>query len=190
MGKIILLMIKIFLRFKRRESTDKPGSVVGQSFVWRQCHHCSQATYPNPMRAALMGFYLVLLRVGFSLPFLLPRMRCALTAPFHPYPTFVRKQKVGRYIFCGTFRRLTPPRHYLALCPMEPGLSSHCKNNARLSGQLPKSRISSYIGKIKESMESNLLESLLKGKFKEISKELWNELKKSSTQLRLNYAGI
>ena len=29
-----------------------------------------------------------------------------------------------RYIFCGTFRRLTPPRHYLALCPMEPGLSS------------------------------------------------------------------
>jgi len=29
-----------------------------------------------------------------------------------------------RYIFCGTFRRLTPPRRYLALCPMEPGLSS------------------------------------------------------------------
>ena len=30
----------------------------------------------------------------------------------------------GRYIFCGTFRRLTPPRGYLAPCPMEPGLSS------------------------------------------------------------------
>jgi len=29
-----------------------------------------------------------------------------------------------RYIFCGTFRRLTPPRRYLAPCPMEPGLSS------------------------------------------------------------------
>jgi hypothetical protein len=29
-----------------------------------------------------------------------------------------------RYVFCGTFRRLTPPRHYLAPCPMEPGLSS------------------------------------------------------------------
>jgi len=29
-----------------------------------------------------------------------------------------------RYIFCGTFRRLTPPRRYLALCPVEPGLSS------------------------------------------------------------------
>ncbi len=29
-----------------------------------------------------------------------------------------------RYTFCCTFRRLTPPRGYLALCPMEPGLSS------------------------------------------------------------------
>ena len=29
-----------------------------------------------------------------------------------------------RYIFCGTFRRLAPPRRYLAPCPVEPGLSS------------------------------------------------------------------
>ena len=29
-----------------------------------------------------------------------------------------------RYIFCCTGRRLTPPRHYLAPCPTEPGLSS------------------------------------------------------------------
>ena len=29
-----------------------------------------------------------------------------------------------RYIFCGTFRGLTPPRRYLAPCPKEPGLSS------------------------------------------------------------------
>jgi len=29
--------------------------------------------------------YLVLLRVGFTLPRLLPAARCALTAPFHPY---------------------------------------------------------------------------------------------------------
>jgi len=33
-------------------------------------------------------------------------------------------RKTRRYIFCGTFRRLAPPRHYLAPCPMEPGLSS------------------------------------------------------------------
>ena len=29
-----------------------------------------------------------------------------------------------RYVFCGTFRWLTPPRGYLAPCPVEPGLSS------------------------------------------------------------------
>ena len=43
-----------------------------------------------------------------------------------------------RYIFCGTFRRLAPPRRYLASCPAEPGLSSlptH-RPEQRLSGQL------------------------------------------------------
>jgi len=30
----------------------------------------------------------------------------------------------GRYFFCCTFRRLAPPRRYLAPCPVEPGLSS------------------------------------------------------------------
>jgi hypothetical protein len=64
--------------------------------------------------------YLVLLRVGFTMPRLLPRARCALTAPFHPY----QRRTLRRYIFCGTFRRLAPPRRYLAPCPVEPGLSS------------------------------------------------------------------
>ena len=44
--------------------------------------------------------YLVLLRVGFSLPPPLLTARCALTAPFHPYPDCS-----GRYILCGTFRK-------------------------------------------------------------------------------------
>jgi len=39
---------------------------------------------------------------------------------FSPLPAISGR----RYIFCGTFRRLAPPRHYLAPCPMEPGLSS------------------------------------------------------------------
>ena len=52
---------------------------------------------------------------------LLPATRCALTAPFHPYR---RPKALRRYTFCCTFRRLTPPRRYLAPCPMEPGLSS------------------------------------------------------------------
>ena len=29
-----------------------------------------------------------------------------------------------RYLFCGTFRGLAPPRRYLASCPLKPGLSS------------------------------------------------------------------
>jgi len=37
---------------------------------------------------------------------------------------FTLTLRTGRYIFCGTFRRLTPPRRYLASCPAEPGLSS------------------------------------------------------------------
>lgn len=52
---------------------------------------------------------------------LLPATRCALTAPFHPYR---RPKALRRSAFCCTFRRLTPPRRYLAPCPVEPGLSS------------------------------------------------------------------
>ena len=52
---------------------------------------------------------------------LLPATRCALTAPFHPYR---RPRALRRYTFCCTFRRLAPPRRYLAPCPVEPGLSS------------------------------------------------------------------
>ncbi len=42
--------------------------------------------------------------------------------PHHFTLTFYRSNR--RYIFCGTFRRLTSPRRYLALYPAEPGLSS------------------------------------------------------------------
>lgn len=41
---------------------------------------------------------------------------------FSPLPS--PPKKLGRSIFCGTFRRLAPPRRYLAPCPLEPGLSS------------------------------------------------------------------
>jgi hypothetical protein len=33
-------------------------------------------------------------------------------------------RRTERYIFCGTFRRITPPSCYEAPCPMEFGLSS------------------------------------------------------------------
>ena len=43
---------------------------------------------------------------------------------------------VRRSVLCCTFRRLTPPRRYLAPCPVEPGLSSALLRMTRLSGRL------------------------------------------------------
>ena len=86
---------------------------------------------------------------------LLPAVRCALTTPFHPYlwPFSKKRTTHRRSTLCCTFRRLTPPRNYLALCPMEPGLSSpanptkprylerhlekHREKQRRLPSQLP-----------------------------------------------------
>ena len=56
---------------------------------------------------------------------LLPVARCALTAPFHPY----RRYALRRSTLCCTFRGLSPPRRYLALCSLEPGLSSTWRRN-------------------------------------------------------------
>ena len=55
---------------------------------------------------------------GWSLPChtLLPEVRCALTAPFHPYR---HVNMLRRSSLCCTCRRLTPPRRYLAPCPLE-----------------------------------------------------------------------
>jgi len=103
-----------------RTSSDLPGNPCG----------------PHVATRGRLFPYLVLLRVGFTLPPMLPPARCALTAPFHPY----RPAGSGfrRYIFCGTFRRLAPPRRYLAPCPAEPGLSSPAtRPRKRLPSRLP-----------------------------------------------------
>ena len=69
---------------------------------------------------------------------LLPDSWCALTAPFHPclIPCTRKYRGHRRFTLCCTFRRLTPPRRYLALCPMKPGLSSPLQAGQRSSGQL------------------------------------------------------
>ena len=48
-----------------------------------------------------------------------PRRWWSLTPPFHPYPSYNR-----RFVFCGTFPRVTPGGYYPPPCPMESGLSS------------------------------------------------------------------
>jgi hypothetical protein len=42
---------------------------------------------------ASLHAYLILLQVGFGLPAVSPRLRCALTAPFHPYLPGVATQQ-------------------------------------------------------------------------------------------------
>jgi hypothetical protein len=65
--------------------------------------------------------YLVLLRVGFSMPRPVTRRAVRSYRTFSPLP---EPEGHRRCVFCGTFRRLAPPRRYLAPCPVEPGLSS------------------------------------------------------------------
>jgi len=72
--------------------------------------------------------YLALLRAGFCLPSASRQTRCALTAPFHPYPPPLSARSAesegGRYVFCATVLRVAPTGSYPAHCPAEFGLSS------------------------------------------------------------------
>ena len=87
----------------KRESADKPGSVVDSHSSGTSVTECLVQPTRTP-RGRASGPYSVLLQAGFALPPLLPAARCALTAPFHPYrapirlPAAVmrRRQKDGR----------------------------------------------------------------------------------------------
>jgi len=110
--------LRLNMVLKRRESAGKPGSVVGNhssgitvtSILKRPTRRHRGPRHSLPIWSCS--------RWGLPCHKLLPVARCALTAPFHPYLLS------RRFIFCCTFRRLTPPRNYLAPCPVEPGLSS------------------------------------------------------------------
>jgi hypothetical protein len=125
--------------------TCKPNSVwrpkpPGRPFLWA-AHHCAAlATYPKVLARRAdtrlaetrLPPYLVLLRVGFAMPAALLSRRCALTAPFHPYPC-------GRYVFCGTFRQpsLTTASRTLSgtlLCGVRTFLPRHLTRQERPSG--------------------------------------------------------
>ena len=71
---------------KRGKPAVKPGSVEGNhSSRAAVAGGLKQLTRKRARTYALLP-YLALLRTGFTLPRLLPAARCALTAPFHPYP--------------------------------------------------------------------------------------------------------
>src|SRR4030095_2222890 len=87
-----------------------------------RCWHPPRAPCPEADGRAVSRSprrpYSVLLPVGFAMPSLLPRTRCALTAPFHPYllsPCGERR----RFAFCGTVPGVTPAGRYPAPCSHE-----------------------------------------------------------------------
>jgi len=85
-----------------RPSSNQPGRRAGTRPMWHP--------------------YSVLLPVGFTVPPPLPEARCALAAPFLPYPS-----EAGRYAFCGTVPdpgKPGPPGVTRHRGSMEPGLSS------------------------------------------------------------------
>jgi hypothetical protein len=71
-------------RALRRASCNQPGRLIRKR-DW-------QVSLPRRP-------YSVLLPVGFAMPFMLPRTRCALTAPFHPYPACKSKFASGAVCF-------------------------------------------------------------------------------------------
>ena len=120
------------------------------------------SSLPGPDAGRVMRSLFGLAPGGVCRAGLLPGSRCALTAPFHPcliprHPAAAFPEGTWPMLrivmsplcgaapgwrgpsavsFCCTFRRLAPPRRYLAPCPVEPGLSSACLRMTRLSGRL------------------------------------------------------
>src|SRR5262249_6674041 len=109
---------------EERESADKPGSVESShSSALRVTAQLKRPT-GELVWAHLALPYSVLLRVGFTVPQRVTTCAVRSYRTFSPLPAVAGR----RYVFCGTFRRLAPPRRYLAPCPAEPGLSSEVCN--------------------------------------------------------------
>ena len=94
-----------------RPACDRPGSSGGP---------------PSIASADARGVLLVLLQVGFAVPRPSPAVRWSLTRAISPLPKpFPLTGPVfGRFVFCGTFPRVTPGGRYPPPCPLESGLSS------------------------------------------------------------------
>jgi len=97
-------------------------------------HYIPQATYPNLGAGhTYKRFLFGLAPRGVYHAVFVAKNAVRSYRTFSPLPNC---KTIRRYIFCGTFRRLAPPRRYLALYPVEPGLSSQaCLVLERLSNQ-------------------------------------------------------
>ena len=147
-------LLKQDLRGQNNEkSVCKPGSVIDS----HSSRTCVTTSLKQPTRLQCGSHHRRPIwscsERGLPCHKLLPVVRCALTAPFHPYLCiFPEENSHRRFALCCTFRRLSPPRRYLAFYPMEPGLSSPRKHKARrqrLSDQLQRARLAPALGNCK-----------------------------------------
>ena len=90
---------------------------------------------PEDCAGRTSSSYLVLLRTGFTVPLTVAGGAVRSYRTLSPLPT-VSMTSRGRSTLCCTFRRLAPPRGYLAFCPMEPRLSSTPQVMPRRHGRL------------------------------------------------------
>ena len=122
-------------RRKKKESADKPGFVVGS----HSSGSCVAAGFKQPTRERRGPRHSSPIwscsRWGLPCHAALTPHAVRSYRTVSPLPR-ASCDAVRRFAFCCTFRRLAPPRHYLAPCPAEPGLSSPCRNTSRLPGRL------------------------------------------------------
>ena len=104
------------------KSADKPGSVVDSHSSGM--HVAVHLERPTRKQCGQHLRFPIWSCSQWGLPCQRCCQRCGALLPHHFTLTGTACATLRRYIFCGTFRRLTPPRRYLALRPMEPGLSS------------------------------------------------------------------
>ena len=117
---------------ERRESADKPGSVLSpcgprQPFLYATRHRAALAAYPDGARATRRALADTPIPIWPCFRWGLPcRCRCRPRGALLPHRFTLTCVLTDhrRFVFCGTFHRLTPSRRYLAPCPMKPGLSS------------------------------------------------------------------
>jgi len=130
-----------FGAFRRREaarksakSADKPGSVVDSHSSRRRV----TATLKQPTRRHRGPRHG--LPIWFCSRWGLPYRSVAglVVRSYRTVSPLPRTScdAVRRSALCCTFRRLSPPRRYLAPCPVEPGLSSASFRMTRLPGRL------------------------------------------------------
>ncbi len=109
---------------KKGELADKPGSVVSNHSSG--IHVTVQLKQPTQKPCGPHVSIRNVSLFGLAPGGVFPATYVAISAvrsyrTISPLPMHKMQR---RYIFCGTFRRLAPPRRYLAPCPVEPGLSS------------------------------------------------------------------